>query len=1426
MLVGDPSSGYSFKCTVTDIANIIETDIGDAYVTLTTTQTISGVKTFSNNLTLTSVTNASVDTDKFLVLSALNVVTFRTGSEVLSDIGAQGTITLTTTGTSGAATFSSNTLNIPQYQGALTLTTTGTSGAATLVGNTLNIPNYAPDLSGYVPTSRTITINGVSQDLSANRTYNVGTVTSVAATAGTGISISGSPITSSGTLTITNTAPDQVVALTAGTGISISGTYPNFTITNISPSLGGTVTSVALSAPTGFSVTGSPVTTSGTLGLTFATGYSLPTTASQVNWDAAYNDKINSVSVSGTTTKTLTLTQQDGGTLSTSWTDDNTDAVTSVFGRTGAVVATEGDYSLTQLSDVTITTPTNGQVLKYNGTTWINDTDANTGTVTSVALSVPTGLSVSGSPITSSGTLAVTFASGYSIPTTASQANWDTAYTNRITSLTTTGSSGAATLISNTLNIPNYTLSALGGVPTTRTLTINGTALDLSVDRSWSVGTVTSVAATAGTGISISGSPITSSGTLTITNTAPDQVVALTAGTGISTSGTYPNFTITNSAPDQTVSLTAGSNITITGTYPNFTIAASGGGGTGTVTSVGLSSTTSGITIGSTPITTSGTITLDIATASGSQQGLLSSTDWTTFNNKQNALTNPVTGTGTTNYIPKFTSSSAIGNSQVFDNGTNVGIGTTSPAALLHVSQASANTIFRLGNNTTYDQFIYFNGNNDWSLGMDYSNSNAFVLSNASSLGTNDRLVITTGGNVGIGTTSPNAKLQVLGTIKVATGNAQGILGLGEANGATVNVGIWRGAANAPTSDGNFLNLGGYDGMVFAVSAAAIGSQTERMRITSGGSVGIGTTSPLGNLDVSTSGNTAINITAGSTALSRLIFGTTSGNSRGFIDYDNTSSVRAMIFRTNESERMRITSGGNIGIGTTTIGSTLQVNGNAAIGYSASTAAPTNGLQVAGAINSGGNITASGTGNMTINVQSSNNFPLLQMTDTRSGTIAWNIENGRAGSGVLGLFYSPLNLTRLAIDGPNAIVYVGNGEVTASPTTAIISGTGGSGTNIAGAEFRIRGGASTGNAAGGPITFYTSAAGSSGSGVNAATERMRIGSNIEVGTGANDPLNATFVVAGNVGTGQGAANTTVQINIWETTSANKAGLWFGAMTNENTGVIGSRTATGNIAFQTFSGSWAERMRLTNTGNLGIGTTTIGSRLQVNGGAAIGYSASTAAPTNGLAVSGSVGMGLSAVNVELALYRETLVRMHLQNSTSGTTSTDGLQLSLNGSDGYLWNFENGSTIFGTNNTERMRITNGGQVTLSTGSNVSAIAQTGYSLTGSNASSLLDLAGTWNTTGNPTAIKLNITNTASGATADLMELQVGGTSQFTVDKSGNTIMTGSVKTGAPTGGTAATWKLGSKISNTMAFDDSGYLEVEVGGTTYYVALCFPA
>jgi len=62
-----------------------------------------------------------------------------------------------------------------------------------------------------------------------------------------------------------------------------------------------------------------------------------------------------------------------------------------------------------------------------------------------------------------SGTGIVKSTSGTISYLTDNSANWDTAYTNRITSLTTTGSSGSATLVSNTLNIPTYTLAGLGG---------------------------------------------------------------------------------------------------------------------------------------------------------------------------------------------------------------------------------------------------------------------------------------------------------------------------------------------------------------------------------------------------------------------------------------------------------------------------------------------------------------------------------------------------------------------------------------------------------------------------------------------------------------------------------------------------------------------------------------------------------------------------------------------------------------------------------------------------------------------------------------------------------------------------------------------------------------------------------------------------
>ena len=222
-----------------------------------------------------------------------------------------------------------------------------------------------------------------------------------------------------------------------------------------------------------------------------------------------------------------TVTLPDGtGTLAL--TSDISYPVTSVFGRTGAVVATSGDYTTAQVTEVT--------------NLYFTDSRAR---------------------------LALSFVAG----------------------------SGAYNSTTGVITIPTNNNQITNGAGYTT-----------------NVGTVTSVAATGGTGISITGSPITTSGTITITNTAPDQTVALTASTGISVTGTYPNFTITNTSPSSggTVTSVAALTIGTTGTDLSSSVA------TGTTTPV---------------------ITLNVPTASAVNRGALSSTDWTTFNLKQSALT-------------------------------------------------------------------------------------------------------------------------------------------------------------------------------------------------------------------------------------------------------------------------------------------------------------------------------------------------------------------------------------------------------------------------------------------------------------------------------------------------------------------------------------------------------------------------------------------------------------------------------------------------------------------------------------------------------------------------------------------------------------------------------------------------------------------
>lgn len=84
--------------------------------------------------------------------------------------------------------------------------------------------------------------------------------------------------------------------------------------------------------------------------------------------------------------------------------------------------------------------------------------------------------------------------------------------------------------------------------------------------------------------------------------------------------------------------------------------------------------------------------------------------------------------------------------------------------------------------------------------------------------------------------------------------------------------------------------------------------------------------------------------------------------------------------------------------------------------------------------------------------------------------------------------------------------------------------------------------------------------------------------------------------------------------------------------------------------------------------------------------------------------------------------------------------------------------------------------GGTKTFTPAANTSAFAVSGFSLTGANAQSLADLAGTFNTSGTPTAWKLNITDTASNAASLLADWQVGGTSQVKISKTGRMVLGG--------------------------------------------------
>ena len=242
----------------------------------------------------------------------------------------------------------------------------------------------------------------------------------------------------------------------------------------------------------------------------------------------------------------------------------------------------------------------------------------------------------------------------------------------------------------------------------------------------------------------------------------------------------------------------------------------------------------------------------------------------------------PIRATGTSATAPAFTGSdtdtglyfpaanqvriSTAGSLAIaVDASQNVGIGTASPSYKLTIensdstaysttTQASPtaslrNTYGSAGNTQAILVYSTANYSSVWNTGLVETGggayTGAYVWQNRTGASTwAEKMRIDSTGNVGIGTASPQEKLQVYGDLKVGVLASGSYISLGDEATTSRLIGIFRAPGDT------LLGVGGYAGIKFTVGAAALGSQTERMRIDAAGNVGIGTASPTGRLHV------------------------------------------------------------------------------------------------------------------------------------------------------------------------------------------------------------------------------------------------------------------------------------------------------------------------------------------------------------------------------------------------------------------------------------------------------------------------------------------------------------------------------------------------------------------------------------------------
>jgi len=822
--------------------------------TISTTSPLQGGGDLSANRTL-SILQSGTSQDGYLSLTDWN--TFN---------NKQNSITLTTTG-SGAATFISNVLNIPTPPTAAftSLTTTGSSGSSTLIGGVLNVPTYTLAGLGGVPTSRTLTINGTTYDLSADRSWSVGTVTSVTATG---------PITSTGgaaPVISTSMATNKLIGRsTAGTGVMEE-----------------------ITVGSGLSLSG------GTLSASSLAGSILHGTASGTD---AYT-----VTITGATA------YSDGDAYLIRFTNGNTTSATLNINGFGAVQLYRNNDGQVIGGDILA----NGEMLCiYNSTSNIFQcigvapntllayvTNAETTTITrgqpvyvsgGVGDRIKVKLAYNTSDSTSAQTIGVVSTASIaanqkgiiivqgqldnlSLFPTSTWADGDYIYLGA-----TPGS------ITNVKPVAPNHLVYLGYVTTAS----NGSSgrMYVKVQNGYELQELHNVYINPATLANNDLIQYNSSTSLWVNKSlSAAGIQAQLNGTGfVKASGTTISYDNTTYYPNPTG--TTSQYIRGDGSLATFPTIPGG-----TVTSVAaLTLGTSGTDLSSTVAnpTTTPVITLNVPTASATNRGALSSADWATFNSK---FTLPSLTNGSVIFSNGTTLAENNANFFWDDSNSRLGLGTTTPSAKLHVD----GSMFLLDSATGVSTITFPNGPQIEANGPGGYFKSGLVHSS---------LFGPTAGNVGIGTTSPSAKLDVNGVIRGVLPDPSGL------GGITAKL-----LSYSPSPYG--LVFRGYSSGAHSIQSQRESNDAQMYPLIlqpNGSNVGIGTVTPSALLDVN-----------GDALINGITVGRGAGN-----DGSNTIIGNAA-FINNTSGQENVVIGANAGSNITTGNANIILGRNA--GYNLST---------------------------------------------------------------------------------------------------------------------------------------------------------------------------------------------------------------------------------------------------------------------------------------------------------------------------------------------------------------------------------------------------------------------------------------------------------------------------------------------------------